>query len=324
MNFSRRCLRNNLACRITLGSGTISSVATKDHEKLQELHAGGFISALASTSVRQSSPCQPVVNPRKSLCNQQVRQVYTMSIDHLMLFMAGAAAGGLINGLAGFGLSMFAMGFWLQIMPPVQAVPIMVVTAVITGFQGAWMVRRAILDHPARLAIFAIPGLIGVPIGISLLASLDPHAIKLTLAGFMLLYGAFFSLRRSLPNFSRPTPLIDGLIGFVSGVLGGATSLSGPLPTMWCALRSWPKAETRGILQAFNIVILTVTALGLFLRGSYTWQVLMQIALALPVTILFAQIGLYLFRHLRDDHFRRLLIFLMFAFGAMLTINELR
>ncbi len=246
-----------------------------------------------------------------------------MSFDQLGLFMAGAAAGGLINGLAGFGLSMFAMGFWLQIMPPSQAVPIMVITAVVTGLQGAWVVRRSIIKHPARLAILTVPGLVGVPIGIGLLASIEPHIIKLTLAGFMMLYGGFFTFRRALPNLERPTPMIDAVIGFVSGVLGGATSLSGPLPTMWCALRGWPKVETRAVLQAFNIVILAFTAVGLVLQDRYTWQILGLIALALPLTILFAQLGLYLFKHLRDDQFRRLLIALMLIFGTILAFKEL-
>ena len=246
-----------------------------------------------------------------------------MSFDYLTLFVLGAAAGGLINGLAGFGLSMFAMGFWLQIMPPAIAVPIMVVTAVITGLQGAWVVRRTILAHPARLAIFSVPGLAGVPLGITLLTRLDPHIIKLTLAAFMMIYGGFFTFRRALPNFVRPTPFIDAAIGFASGVLGGATSLSGPLPTMWCALRGWPKAETRAILQAFNIVILAFAAIGMLLNGSYTWPVLAQIAMALPVTMLFAQLGIYLFKRLTDEQFRRVLIILMFAFGAILTLKEM-
>ena len=88
-------------------------------------------------------------------------------------------------------------------------------------------------------------------------------------------------------------------------------------------IRDRPKVETRAVLQAFNIVILAFTAVGLVLQGRYTWQILGLIALALPLTILFAQLGLYLFKHLRDDQFRRLLIALMLIFGTILAFKEL-
>ena len=52
-----------------------------------------------------------------------------MSMDFLAVLLAGAFAGGAINGLAGFGTALFALGFWLQILPAAQAVAIVVVMA---------------------------------------------------------------------------------------------------------------------------------------------------------------------------------------------------
>ncbi|MFK5980396.1 MAG: sulfite exporter TauE/SafE family protein [Rhizobiaceae bacterium] len=246
-----------------------------------------------------------------------------MSYEYYLLLASGAAAGGFINGLAGFGTSLFALGFWLQIMPPVSAVSIVVVMSVLSGLQGAWVVRGAILDHPKRLLRFLIPGFLGVPLGIAALSLLDPHYLKISIAGIMVLYGGFFSLRKSLPEFNHPTPIIDSFVGFLGGVLGGAASLSGALPTMWCSMRTWSKSETRAVLQPFNIAILTVTAILFLFRGYYTWDVVKQIAIALPVTLLFAQIGIVVFKRLKDDQFRRLLIIMMFAAGVILLISEL-
>ncbi len=67
------------------------------------------------------------------------------------LFLLGAAAGGFINGLAGFGTALFALGFWLQVMPPVQAVAIVLVISVATGLQGLWQVRHTIEQSPVDL-----------------------------------------------------------------------------------------------------------------------------------------------------------------------------
>lgn len=246
-----------------------------------------------------------------------------MGLDFLAVLLGGAFAGGVINGLAGFGTALFALGFWLQVLPAAQAVAMVVVMSVVSGLQGLWIVRGEIRRNPGRLARFLLPALVGIPLGVALLSVVSATLLKIVIAGFMLLYGGFFLLRRSLPRFERSTPVLDSLVGFAGGVLGGAASLSGALPTMWCAMRPWPKGETRAVLQPFNVVVLALTALLFLLNGLYTSETLVLMAIALPVTMIGAQLGLSVFRRLGDEQFRVLLIGLMFTSGAILGLREM-
>ena len=246
-----------------------------------------------------------------------------MTAEFVAVLLAGAFAGGFINGLAGFGTALLSLGLWLQIMPPPQAVAVVVVMSVVSGLQGLWTVRREIRDRPGRLALFLLPGLIGLPLGVTLLNVISATALKLTIAGFMVAYGGFFTLRRSLPHFDRPTPAIDGGIGFLGGILGGAASLSGALPTMWCAMRPWPKGETRAVLQPYNVGILGGAIVLFALQGLYDRETLLLVALALPGTVIGAQLGIALFHRLSDSQFRRLLILVMFASGMALALREM-
>ncbi|MFC0341677.1 sulfite exporter TauE/SafE family protein [Paracoccus niistensis] len=246
-----------------------------------------------------------------------------MGPEFLAVLLGGAFAGGVINGLAGFGTALFALGFWLQVLPAAQAVAMVVVMSVVSGLQGLWIVRGEIRRNPGRLARFLLPALVGIPLGVTLLSIVSAAMLKIVIAGFMLLYGGFFLARRSLPRFERSTPVLDSLVGFAGGVLGGAASLSGALPTMWCAMRPWPKGETRAVLQPFNVVVLALTALLFLLNGLYTSETLVLMAIALPVTMIGAQLGLSVFRRLGDDQFRVLLIGLMFASGAILGLREI-
>ena len=50
--------------------------------------------------------------------------------------------------------------------------------------------------------------------------------------------------------------------------MAAQASLSGVLPTMWCAMRGWAKDEKRAVLQIFNITILGVTAASLALTSQ--------------------------------------------------------
>ncbi|MDT8327562.1 MAG: sulfite exporter TauE/SafE family protein [Roseovarius sp.] len=246
-----------------------------------------------------------------------------MSPDVVFYVAAGAAAGGLINGLAGFGTALFALGFFLNVMPPVQAVAVVVVLSALTGLQGLWIVRHAIGSNKRRLARFLVPGVLGIPLGVLALSFLDARSLKLGVAGFLILYGGYFSLRTVLPRFERPTPYLDMVVGFLGGILGGAASLSGALPMMWCALRPWPKAETRAVLQPFNFVVLGLTAMLLAFKGAYSAETLSYLALAAPVSIVAAQIGIAIFHRLPDAVFRRLLIVMTFVSGAVLLAREL-
>lgn len=237
--------------------------------------------------------------------------------------IAGAAAGGLINGLAGFGTALFALGFLLNVLSPVQAVAVVVVLSVTSGLQGLWLVRHEIGANPRRLARFLIPALAGIPLGVLALSLVDARTLKLGVGGFLILYGGYFTARSTLPRIEHATPRIDMVVGFAGGWLGGAASLSGAVPTMWCSMRAWPKSETRAVLQPFNVVVLGLTALILAWRGAYTSEVLWALVLAIPTALVAAQIGISLFKRLTDDLFRRLLIAMCLLSGTILMAREL-
>ena len=240
-----------------------------------------------------------------------------MNTYYILMLVCGAAAGGFLSGLAGFGTALFALGFWLQVLTPTEAVSMSCVMAVVSGIPGVWMLRYNILEQPVRLARFVIPAFFGIPIGLVVLTIVDSGILKLVIAGFLLLYGSFFMFRKNLPKISRHTPVIDAVIGFIGGVLGSSTGLSGAPPTMWCAMRPWTKEETRAVTQPYNVLVLLVAASMLAYQGVYDTDNLIRIAIAFPVTLLFAYIGMFVFKQLKDDQFRRLLITLMFLAGLV-------
>ena len=246
-----------------------------------------------------------------------------MPIEFYIFLLLGAAAGGFINGLAGFGTALFALGFWLQIMSPIQAVSMAVVLSVASGLQGVWLIRSSIAEQPGRLARFVLPAIPGVPIGVAVLSFVSITALELAIAGILLLYGCYFTFRATLPKLDRPTPTIDVFVGFIGGILGGAASLSGALPTMWCAVRPWSKSETRAVLQPFNVTVLALATIIFAVNGAYGLSTVALIGIALPVTMIFAQIGIILFKRLTDDQFRRLIISMMLLSGLALMLRTL-
>lgn len=241
----------------------------------------------------------------------------------IIFLVLGAAAGGFINGLSGTGTALFALGFYLVVLPPINAVSIVALMSVLAGIQGLWLVRAAIRANPMRPLIFVVPGLVGVPHGLALLAVIDASMLRFVVAGLLIVYGGYFSFRKTLPAFSRKTPVADGVVGFIGGTLGGAAGVSGAIPSMWLSLRPWHKAETRAVLQPFNMVILCTTVLLLAFKGAFDQTALFALLITVPVGLIAAQIGIYVFKRLADDVFRRLLIILTLLMGIGILISEL-
>lgn len=246
-----------------------------------------------------------------------------MNFDFVLYLVLGAVAGGFINGLSGTGTALFALGFYLVVLDPVQAVAIVALMSVLAGLQGLWIVRAEILAQPARLLRFLVPGLMGVPLGVSLLAIIDAGVLRIAIAALLIIYGGYFGFRAALPAFSRRTPWMDATVGLVGGVLGGAASVSGAIPSMWLSLRPWTKSETRAVLQPFNVAILSTTITLLFLRGAYDATAVRALVVTIPCGLVAAQIGIMVFHRLSDTGFRRLLILLTLAMGLGVLASEL-
>ncbi|KAF7599174.1 MAG: hypothetical protein CGU28_06250 [Candidatus Dactylopiibacterium carminicum] len=246
-----------------------------------------------------------------------------MSSELILALLAGAIAGGFINGLAGFGTALLSLGIWLQVMPASQAVAIAAVMSVVSGVQSLWLIRRDLERGVRNLPRFLLPALVGIPLGTMVLSLVSTTVLKLAIAGLMLLYGAFFALRRALPTIERPIPAMDAFVGFLGGVLGGAASLSGAFPMMWCAMQPWSKLEISAVLRPYNVTILAFAVALFAWRGHYSQETLLLIAIALPATLISSQLGMAVFRRLSDEQFRRLLVWFLFFSGILLALREI-
>lgn len=244
-----------------------------------------------------------------------------MTTEFIVMLVLGAAAGGFINGLAGTGTALFSLGFYLLVMPPITAIAISSVLAILGGFHGVWAVRNDIAGNSAKVLRFVLPGLLGVPIGVSLLDSVDADALRVAIALLLIVYGGYFSFRSVLPSIERPAPVIDAVVSVVGGILGGLASVSGAVPMMWLSMRPWSKGEIRALLQPFNMVILAATATLLLFKGAYDAVALNGLMIAIPVAMIASLVGIYVFSRLSNAVFRRLLIALTLLTGTTILVQ---
>lgn len=240
---------------------------------------------------------------------------------YLAIVLGGAAVAGFVQGLAGFAFALTSLSIWAWAVRPELAAPMAVFGSLVGQLVTLPIVGRH-FDLKAMIP-FVIGGVFGVPLGIVLLAILDPVGFKLSLGLFMVVYCPLMLLVPSGFSFQRGGKAADAVSGWLGGIFGGLGGLSGPIPTLWCTLRGMDKDSQRGVMQGFNIAMHVTTMIGYFIAGSIitqeTWTHFGLIALALVVP---AALGAMLFGRLDTRAFRRLVLVLLFISGLVLTASS--
>lgn len=239
-----------------------------------------------------------------------------MSTATIIVVAAGALVGGFVNGLAGFGTGLVALGVWLHAVPPAVAASLVIVCSVVAQCQTIPSIWHAI--DLRRIWPMLVAGVLGVPIGTKLLGHVDAHAFRLGVGILLVVFASTMLIARATIAIKWGGRKADAAIGFGGGILGGLAGLSGPLPTMWATLRGWGKDQRRGVFQAYNLTVLGVALVAHLADGLVTAEVGWLLLWALPGTLCGAWIGNLAYRRLSDHHFHQLVLGLLGASGVSL------
>ncbi len=237
----------------------------------------------------------------------------------LALLILGAVLGGLVNGLAGFGFAVMALGVWLLFLPPTLAGPLVVVSIIGSNLQALPRVWPHInLRHTAP---FVAGGLVGVPMGVALLGVISVPLFKgfvalviLVFLTMMLVFGKHIRLPAKAERFNP-------VIGIIGGTMSGLAGLAGIAPTIWATLLRWDKPTKRGLFQSYN---LSMAALSLLMLGwaGYLTPEFWQLALvSVPVSAAAAWVGVQIFMRLGEAHFHGMVMAILGASGLSILAS---
>ncbi len=237
------------------------------------------------------------------------------------IVVLGALCAGFVTGLAGFGTGLTALAFWLHVVEPAVAAALVAICSVVAQLQSLYTVRREMVWR--RVWPFLLGGVAGVPLGVGLLRMVDSRTLKVVVGLLLVGYAGTTLGFRRFPTVARGGRLADGAVGFGGGVLGGLAGLSGPLSTIWCALRGWKPDAQRAVYQPYNLAILALV-LGAYATQGVLTGLVWGLGLAcLPATLIGVHVGLRQYSRVNDRQFRYLVLWLLLASGLFLTASNL-
>jgi uncharacterized membrane protein YfcA len=214
----------------------------------------------------------------------------------------------------GFGLALVAMPILAGLIGIHTTTPLIVLVGVIVEIIVLIRYKNEITLKSVWQIIAA--SAVGIPFGVYALRALDEQIVLTVMGIFIILYAlwALFNLR--LPKLERSIWAYG--FGFVSGVIGGAYNLMGPLIIVYGNCRNWRPKEFKGNLQGIFLVSSFVAIISHGLAGNFTQEVINLFIFSLPVTGLGILAGLSLDKYMNPILFRKIvLVGLIFA-GARL------
>lgn len=233
----------------------------------------------------------------------------------------GAIVAGFVQGLSGFAFGMVAMSFWAWTIEP-QLAAAMAVFGGLTGqIIAAVSLRRG---FNIRVVFpFLLGGLVGIPIGVSILPALDASLFKAALGTLLIIWCPIMLFSRHIPVLKIRSKAADGIVGAIGGVMGGIGGFTGIIPTLWCTLLRLEKDTQRTIIQNFNLATLAATMLAYIVTGSITVDMLPMFAIVAPAMLIPTLLGARLYIGISDASFRNIVLTLLTASGIALLISSL-
>lgn len=241
----------------------------------------------------------------------------------IAILVAGAFLGAVVSGSSGFAFGVVASAVWLHVLPPLRAVPLIVASSMMLNIAFTLHMRRDISLR--QILPMLLGSLVGVPLGVAALQTANAGSLRTGIGALLISYSAFLLFARRLPVLAlagRRSALADGTVGFLSGLLGGATSLNGVLTAMWVRLRGWSKIEQRAMTQPFVLFTHALTLSWFGGVGGLDRRTGRDILYCLPALVAGGWLGLHVFHRLSDRGFNRIVLWLLLVAGVSLLLRS--
>ena len=198
--------------------------------------------------------------------------------------------GALVKSVTGIGLPPIAIPVLALFVGPQDAVVIMTLSTIVTNTQIAWTYRDA-LGETRHLWTMMAAGVLGAPIGVYFLTSLDPTSVGLVLGVTVIVYVGVSLLKPDLSIGDDAARLAAAPVGLAGGILQGATGLSAVVLASYIhAMGITPRAFVLTVSMLFQ-VFAVVQAIGFVVAGTYTAGLVWASVVAAAAAMIVISIG---------------------------------
>jgi uncharacterized membrane protein YfcA len=222
------------------------------------------------------------------------------------------------RGITGFGSGLISIPLLALMFPLTFVIPFISIMDISASILHTLHTRQHIAWKTIGKALpFA---LIGVPLGLFVIKSVDTLIMVKGLGVFIILFAIYSLISPQLKKNDSPIwPVFGGFFGSLIGTLFGT---GGPFYVFYFHLQNLDKTTFRATCAAVFLLDGLIRATGFTLSGFYTQTVLLNILFALPVMFLAMYIGNHLHTNITQRSFQRAIGFFLIISGLTLLFKE--
>jgi len=220
---------------------------------------------------------------------------------------------GFIQGTTSFGFSLIALPLLGIMLSLKLVVPLLVIFSLFMNSIILFKLRDYI--DLKRILVLIFSSIITTPIGAYLLISIDENILKLIVGIIVVLSAIIFKLGFNINVKNEKLAFIP--VGFMSGLLNGAVSLSGPPVIIFLTNQKTEKQVFRATLTSFFWILNIATIFVFFYNGLINVKVLNLSAKLMPGLLIGLFFGMKLGDSIQQKTFQDATIFLLFCMGSL-------
>ncbi|MGV8146630.1 MAG: sulfite exporter TauE/SafE family protein [Alkaliphilus sp.] len=241
-------------------------------------------------------------------------ELLLMIIIFSVIFIAGC-----VQGMTSFGFSLLSLPILSMIVDIKTIVPMLVIFSLIMNSIILYKIRKHMKLKDIYLLI--IVAALTTPLGAKLLINMDKEILQIlvgilvTLSAILMHYGYKISIKNE--------QLAHIPVGFMSGLLNGSVSLSGPPVILFLTNQGVEKQVFRATLTAFFWLLNIVTIFTFYFNDLITREVLKTTAIAVPALIAGVLLGVYFGNTVKDQIFKKITTVMIISMGILSVITAL-
>ena len=241
-------------------------------------------------------------------------EVGTLILVALIVLLASS-----VKGLTGFGFALTSLPLLAIFLEPKTAVPLITVCSVFLDGYTLFEARKQV--QYKKIIPLVVSGVIGMIFGTYFLVSLDSKLIRLCIGLVTVLFTitSMMGIRREISNVK----LASVPVGFVSGVLGGSMSISGPPLVLFFNNQNIEKTVYRANLIAYFFSLYVATVPAYIFGGLITTDLICSSAIIVPIMFIGATLGIRLSRQVDEIVYKKIALLLVLITGLMAILTAL-
>ncbi|MTI46734.1 sulfite exporter TauE/SafE family protein [Sporosalibacterium faouarense] len=236
-------------------------------------------------------------------------------IGLIIIFLAG-----MIQGITSFGFSLLAVPLLGLFLPLQIVVPMLVIYSLFLNSIILFNVKNHV--NLRKIAILVIAGIIGTPLGTYLLKALDENILKVSVGIIVTLSAVAFLRGFKIHVKNEKLSFIP--VGFISGLLNGSVSLSGPPIILFLTNQGVEKQTFRANLTSYFWVLNLITIPTYIVSDLITKDVITYTSYLFPALIIGVLSGIKIGNKVDEGLFKKMTLVLIVFMGVLSIISGIK